>query len=86
MKNKKIYTEKITIIEVSEFNDWEWCFQFNEDEPVVAFKPINGTKELKLIIGNNNKSDITFSNNGNKFKIFAREIVKQQDNGMEINN
>lgn len=73
---KELNTEKIPTITVREFDNWEWCFQFDEDEPIVAFKPINGTKELKLTIGNNDKSYITFSGKGKKLKIFARELAK----------
>jgi hypothetical protein len=56
------------------FENVEWVFQFDEDEPILLAKPLEDTKEFVIRIGNNNQSNIWFyDGNGKKFKIFARE-------------
>lgn len=58
------------------FNQTEWVFQFDEDEPVVFGRQIE-TNEPTLTITLNNTSGahITFTNpeNNKQFKIYARE-------------
>jgi hypothetical protein len=56
------------------FENVEWVFQFDDDEPILLAKPLEDTKEFVIRIGNNNHSNIWFyDDNGKKFKIFARE-------------
>jgi hypothetical protein len=56
------------------FENVEWVFQFDDDEPILLAKPLEDTKEFVIRIGNNNQSNIWFyDGNGKKFKIFARE-------------
>jgi hypothetical protein len=56
------------------FENVEWVFQFDDDEPILLAKPLEDTKEFVIRIGNNNTSNIWFyDGNGKKFKIFARE-------------
>jgi hypothetical protein len=56
------------------FENVEWVFQFDDDEPILLAKPLEDTKEFVIRIGNNNHSNIWFyDGNGKKFKIFARE-------------
>jgi len=57
---------------IERFENPEWVFQFNDDEPVKI--PNVSAKELIIIIGNNSQSNICFyDGKGNKFKIFAKE-------------
>lgn len=49
----------------------EFCFQFDDDEPVVFG---SGTNECHITISNNADGNITFTNNGRTFKLFAREM------------
>lgn len=61
-------------IAVETFEQVEWVFQFNEDEPIRFAAAIDGTKEMTLTVSNRSDSNISFHDNkGNKFKIFARE-------------
>ena len=56
------------------FENPEWVFQFDEDEPISITSSLDGTKEFVIRIGNNNNSNIWFyDGNGKTFKIFARE-------------
>ncbi len=50
--------------------DCEFCFQFNDDEPVVF---ANGNGGCNITIGPTTDGNVTFTNNNNTFKIFARE-------------
>ena len=50
--------------------DCEFCFQFNDDEPVVF---ATGTNECNITINPTTHGNITFNDNNNVFKIFARE-------------
>lgn len=52
------------------FEDCEFCFQFNDDEPVVF---ATGTNECNITINPTQQGNITFNDNNNVFKIFARE-------------
>lgn len=52
------------------FNDVEFCFQFDGDEPVpFAFD----TNEISIRVLANSDGHISFSDNNKKFTIFARE-------------
>jgi hypothetical protein len=51
--------------------DVEFCFQFNDDEPIIFG---NGPNDLHIHITPTPNGNITFtSNNHQTFKIFARE-------------
>lgn len=54
------------------FNNVEFCFQFNDEEPI-SFG--TGSNDLHIHITPTENGNITFTNNdGKTFKIFAREI------------
>lgn len=60
-----------------EFENFEWAFQFNENEPVLLAKANEGSKKLIIHVGNKKSSVLTFKDGkGNEFKIFAREAIK----------
>ena len=48
----------------------EFCFQFGDEEPVVFG---NGPNECSIHISPTNNGSITFTQNSNVFKLFARE-------------
>jgi hypothetical protein len=52
------------------FNNAEFCFQFDDDEPV-AFA--NDTNEISIRVNATSEGTITFTNNNKNFTIFARE-------------
>jgi hypothetical protein len=57
-----------------EFEQVEWAFQFNEDEPCLFMKANNNEKALKVIVRNKLNSKYVFKDGkGNEFKIFARQ-------------
>jgi hypothetical protein len=60
----------LTIQPQIRFDDVEFCFQFNDDEPVVF---ASGTNECNITINPTTQGNITFNDNNNAFKIFARE-------------
>jgi hypothetical protein len=53
-----------------QIEDCEFCFQFNDDEPVVFASGSNG---CNITITPTTQGNITFNDNNNAFKIFARE-------------
>jgi hypothetical protein len=58
------------------FENVEWAFQFNDDEPCLLAGANNKETSLTIRIRNKENSIITFSDGkGNDFKIFARERV-----------
>jgi hypothetical protein len=58
-------------INTHRFEDVEYCFQFNEGEPVVFGV---GQNELHITISPTAQGNIIFNDgNGSVFKIFARE-------------
>lgn len=67
--------EKIKIYDTG-FENVEWAFQFNDDEPCLLAGANNKETSLTIRIRNKENSIITFSDGkGNDFKIFARERV-----------
>ncbi len=61
-------------IGIATYDNVEWAFQFNDDNPITIAQPTDGTKELNLTIGNRSDSNMVFfDGKGNTFKIFARE-------------
>ncbi len=76
MENNKQQTamEKLAIITIEEYDNVEWVFQFNDDNPILISKPIGGEKELIIKLNNTSHSNIVFfDGKGNTFKIFARD-------------
>lgn len=66
------------------YDDCEWCFQFDEDEPQIfawTDENSNNTEEptVTFTITNKKNSYITFTNakTGKVFKLFAREITNE---------
>ena len=90
-KSKK--TKKEEVLEFNETNvsisqkkyeDCEWCFQFDEDEPQVfawTADESDNNEDPKVIftITNVENSFITFQNgkSGKVFKLFARELTEE---------
>lgn len=54
------------------YEDVEFCFQFGEDEPVPF---MSGSEFCQITLDNTSESNMTFTNNGNTFKLFARERI-----------
>ena len=54
------------------FQQTEWVFQFDEEEPVV-FASQQEEPNLTITLNNTNHASIEFTDNNRKFKIFARE-------------
>lgn len=66
------------------YEECEWCFQFDEDEPQVfawTDNEMNKNEDPKVIftITNVENSYITFTNSksGKSFKLFARELSEE---------
>ena len=61
-------------IGIATYDNVEWVFQFNDDNPILISQPIGWEKELIIKLDNTSYSNIVFSDGkGNTFKIFARE-------------
>jgi hypothetical protein len=97
-KAKQTKKEKVTIEDQSEqlqtigditlsqkkYEECEWCFQFDEDEPQVfawTDDDLNKSEDPKVIftITNVENSYITFQNGktGKLFRLFARELSEE---------
>jgi hypothetical protein len=97
-KAKQTKKEKVTIEDQSEqlqpigditlsqkkYEECEWCFQFDEDEPQVfawTDDELNKSEDPKVIftITNVENSYITFQNGktGKLFRLFARELSEE---------
>jgi len=90
-KAKKTKKEEVVEIEnpiiqlnQKKYEECEWCFQFDEDEPQVfawTDDDLNKSEEPKVIftITNVENSYITFQNGktGKLFKLFARELSEE---------
>ena len=66
----------------NKYEECEWCFQFDEDEPQVFAwtneDMENEEPQVQLTISNNEHSNITFTHSdGKMFKIFAREMTEK---------
>ena len=75
---------------IEKYDDCEWCFQFDEDEPQIfawTDNELNKNEDPKVIftITNVENSYITFQNGktGKVFKLFARELTNE---GIELRN
>ena len=70
-----------TKLEQNKYEECEWCFQFDEDEPQIfawTDSEMNSTEDPKIVftITNGENSYINFQNgkSGKKFKLFARQL------------
>ena len=52
------------------YENVEFCFQFGEDEPVPF---MTGSEFCQITLDNSSEGNMTFTDNGNTFKLFARE-------------
>jgi len=84
MKNEKLETEGVTLVEQKRIEDCEWVFQFDEDEPqVFAWTDKDTDTEdeptVTFTISNIEGAYISFKHtNSNKvFKLFARPITSE---------
>jgi hypothetical protein len=84
------FDEPIVSISQKKYEECEWCFQFDEDEPQIFAWTDNESdknEDPKVIftITNIENSYITFQNGktGKVFKLFAREL---SDEGKELRN
>jgi hypothetical protein len=62
----------LTIQPAVTFNQTEWVFQFDDEEPRV-FATQQVEHSLTITLNNTNNASIEFTNNNRRFKIFARE-------------
>ena len=68
--------KKQVTIDIPEFVNPEWAFQFNDNEPVLIAKAEKHQNKLVIEIGINEDSILNFKDaKGNHFKIFARERI-----------
>ena len=74
---------------IEKYDDCEWCFQFDEDEPqIFAWTGEDEGKDeepkVMFSITNTEDSYINFTHkNGKSFKLFARELT---DEGKQLRN
>jgi len=71
----------LSIAQPNKYEECEWCFQFDEDEPQVfawTNEDMEGQEpQVQFTITNTQNSNITFTHkNGKSFKIFAREMTE----------
>jgi hypothetical protein len=68
----------ITLPKPIVYDNCEWCFQFDDNEPYVFAAVENPTETPKVTftINNTSESTITFTHNDRTFKIFARELTE----------
>ena len=75
-KKKEEVLELGTIVDHVVIN-CEWCFQFDDDEPIVFANSKDGAtdeqKKISITLGNNTGSNITFKSNDKVMKLFVRE-------------
>ena len=72
----------IAILPQNKYEECEWCFQFDGNEPqVFAWTDDDmgdDEPQVQFTISNNADSNITFTHNdGKMFKIFAREMTEK---------
>jgi len=70
---------KLNIIEPTVYENCEWCFQFDNDEPYVfastnSIRDLTQEPKITFTLNNNSESNFIFSYNGKTFKLFAREL------------
>ena len=65
-------TQQLTLTRFTPNNNVEFCFQFNNNEPVVFG---TGPNECHIHLAPSPEGNMTFTDsNNNSFKLFAREI------------
>lgn len=77
--------------EVIEYDKAEWCFQFDDDQPVVfawSEEGSTGPGELTIKIKPNSHSNILFvsEDRSKQFKIFTRPIDSSENPSGSIGN
>jgi hypothetical protein len=76
---------EIKLSEPKKMEQCEWCFQFDDDEPKV-FAWTNEDMEdeeptVNFTIGNTEGAYVSFTKDGKRFKLFAREL---SDEGKQL--
>lgn len=69
-KPKLLFTNNVLTLQPQIFENVEYCFQFDDDEPV-SFA--GGTNEMTIRVSGGPNGHITFTDNNKNFTIFARE-------------
>ena len=72
----------LNILPQRKYEECEWCFQFDEDEPQVFAWTNEGMEneepQIQFTITNAEHANISFTHkNGKSFKIFAREMTEE---------
>ncbi len=89
MENENLEPIGNITLSQKKYEDCEWCFQFDEDEPqIFAWTGENESKDedpkVIFTITNTKDSYITFTHkNGKTFKLFARELSEE---GKQLRN
>jgi hypothetical protein len=74
-----VTTSVVTLggISNNEINDCEWCFQFDDEDPIVFAVGASNAKDpfVQFKLTNKDSSNVEFTDNKNKkkFKLFARK-------------
>jgi len=63
-------TQLLTLTRQEPINNVEFCFQFDEEEPVVF---ATGPNECHIHLSPTTNANMAFNDNGRVFKLFARE-------------
>jgi len=76
---------EVKLAEPKKMEQCEWCFQFDDDEPKV-FAWTNEDMEdeeptVNFTIGNTEGAYVSFTKDGKRFKLFAREL---SDEGKQL--
>ncbi len=66
------YLPLLRIAPAITFQQTEWVFQFDDEQPVV-FASQQEEPNLTITLNNTNHASIEFTDNNRRFKIFARE-------------
>jgi hypothetical protein len=81
MENKKLEPIGTLGINQKRLEECEWCFQFDEDEPKVfawtSEDMENEEPTVTFTIGNTEGAYVSFTKDGKKFKLFARELSEE---------
>jgi hypothetical protein len=67
-----ISNNTLFLINPVQFANAEFCFQFGDEEPVVF---ATGNNECHIHLRPASNANMTFTDNGREFKLFARERV-----------
>ena len=80
---ESIKLEPIGTIDINQkkLEQCEWCFQFDNDEPKVfawtSEDMENEEPTVTFTIGNTEGAYVSFTKDGKKFKLFARELSEE---------